>query len=67
MHEFRKRELHIARLPKERMVNIRLNMKNSYPRERIKIGECHATAYGFLRINTNSDSVLIMPYLLFAR
>ena len=24
-----------------------LNMKNNYPREKIKFGECHAIAYGF--------------------
>ena len=39
-----------ARLPNDPMLNIWLNMKNNCSMKKIKIGERHATAFGFLRV-----------------
>ena len=40
-----------ARLPNARMLNIWLNIKNNCSMKQMKkIRECHATAYGFLRL-----------------
>ena len=55
----------LSRLPNARMLNVWLNIKNNCSMKKKKIGECHATAYGFLHLWYKYEPRKYSHYVIF--